>query len=89
MCTTTCTVAHDNGSKFTTEFQELLASYGIESNPTTVENPRSNLVERMHRTLGDRIRTEDFEDIEDPLPQKHHEIVFSIFMSTVGKYSFI
>ena len=38
-------VVHDNGSKFTTEFQELLNSYGITSQPTTVKNPRPNLVE--------------------------------------------
>lgn len=42
---------HDNGSEFTTEFQELLNSYGIESQAATVENPRPNLVEQMHRTL--------------------------------------
>jgi hypothetical protein len=34
---------HDNGTKFiSTEFQELLQSYGIQSKLTTVKNPQAN-----------------------------------------------
>ena len=60
-------VIYDNGSEFTSEFKELLDSCGIKSQPTTVENPRPNLVERMHRTLGEMTRTEDFSDDENPM----------------------
>ena len=42
-------------------------SYGIKSQPTTAENPRLNLVERMCGTLGDMIRTEDFADVKNPM----------------------
>ena len=60
-------VVHDDGSELASEFKELLDSCGIKSQPTTVENPLPNLVERMHRTLGEMIRTEDFSDNENPM----------------------
>ena len=52
-------VGHDNGLEFIgKEFQELLASYDIQSKPTTVKNPTAQaLVERLHLTLGDHLRT--------------------------------
>ena len=60
-------VIHDNGLEFATEFLELLASYDAKSVLITVENPRLNIVERMHKTLGDMIRIEKFEDNENPM----------------------
>jgi len=55
-------VVFDNGTEFTgQEFQELLESYGIKAVPTTVRNPRSNgIIERVHLTMGDMIRTMTF-----------------------------
>ena len=52
-------VVNDNGGEFTgSEFQELLSSYAIEQQPTTVLNPRSNgIKERMHLTMADMLRT--------------------------------
>ena len=52
-------VIHDNGSEFIgVEFQEMLSSYGIVASPTSVKNPRGNsIVERMHLTAGDMLRT--------------------------------
>ena len=49
----------DNGGEFVGhEFQELLASYGIKPNPTTVKNPQGNsVIERVHLTMGDMLRT--------------------------------
>ena len=58
---------HDNRTEFTSEFLELLASYAIDSVPIIVENLYPNLVKHMHRTLGDMIRVENFEDSENPL----------------------
>ena len=57
------TVIYDNGGEFTgAEFQELLASYGIKRQPTTVMNPQSNGVkERMHLTMADMLRSMTFE----------------------------
>ena len=59
-------VVHDNGTEFIgAEFQEMLSSYNIEPKCTTVKNPTANLlVERLHSTLEDQLRTkilgEDF-----------------------------
>ena len=47
------------------EFQELLNFYGIIAVPTTVKNPQANaFAERVHLTMGDMLRDEDF--ILDP-----------------------
>ena len=56
-------VVHDNGPEFMgCEFQEVLESYGITSKPTTVKNPTANaVVERIHGTLGEQLRTTVFE----------------------------
>ncbi|MFN9980872.1 MAG: hypothetical protein ACK53Y_13185, partial [bacterium] len=41
--------------------QELLESYGIKPLATTVRNPRSNgVIERVHLTMGDMLRTMTF-----------------------------
>ena len=50
---------HDNGGEFNGwEFQSLLARMGIKDVPTTSRNPASNgIVERMHRSVGDTLRT--------------------------------
>jgi transposase InsO family protein len=55
-------VVYDNGTEFTgEEFQELLESYGIKPVATTNRNPKSNgVVERVHLTMGDMLRTMTF-----------------------------
>jgi len=55
-------VIYDNGTEFVRqEFQELLVSYGIKPVPTTIRNPKSNgVVERIHLTMGDMLRTMTF-----------------------------
>ena len=54
---------HDNGSEFIgMKFQELLSSYGVQSVPTAVKNPRGNAItERMHLTMADMLGTMKFE----------------------------
>ena len=64
-------VIYDNGNEFTGQgFQELLRSYKIRPNPTTVKNPQANLIERVHQTLGNMLRTYELEnydfDRDDP-----------------------
>mmetsp|Transcript_11120 Transcript_11120/g.15656 ORF Transcript_11120/g.15656 Transcript_11120/m.15656 type:complete len:138 (+) Transcript_11120:303-716(+) len=46
---------HDNGGEFVgMEFKELLESYCIQSNPTSVKNPQSNAIhERVHLVMGE------------------------------------
>jgi transposase InsO family protein len=55
-------VVFDNGGEFMGgEFQELLVSYGVKPVPTTVRNPKSNgVIERVHLTMGDMLRTITF-----------------------------
>jgi hypothetical protein len=52
-------IGYDNGKEFIgEEFQELLLSYDITPKPTTVKNPTAQaLVERLHLTLGNQLRT--------------------------------
>ena len=52
---------HDNGKEFIgNEFEELLQSYGVISQPTTVKNPRGNAVhERAHLLMAELLRTEE------------------------------
>ena len=52
-------VIHDNGTEFKGyKFQDMYSSYGVRLQPTTVKNPRSNLVaERMNLTIGDILHT--------------------------------
>lgn len=50
---------HDNGGEFTGwAFQKLLIDFGIKDKPTTSRNPTGNSIcERMHREVGNLIRT--------------------------------
>jgi hypothetical protein len=61
LCSKLCPlqVVHNNRTKFIgAEFQEILSSYNIEPKCTTVKNPNANaLVERLHSTLEDQLRT--------------------------------
>jgi len=53
-------VVFDNSTEFTSEFHELLQSYGIQAKATSVKNPQSNaIVERIHLTIGDSLRAMD------------------------------
>eukprot|EP00957_Ditylum_brightwellii_P165961 12635943-Ditylum_brightwellii.AAC.1 len=52
----------DNRMEFKAEFLEMLQSYGIKKLPTTVTNPRANLVvERVHLTLADMFWVTNFQ----------------------------
>jgi transposase InsO family protein len=55
-------VVFDNGGEFMGgEFQELLSSYEVKLVPTTIRNPKSNgVIERVHLTMGDMLRTITF-----------------------------
>ena len=52
-------VVFDHGGEFVgATFQSMLITNGIEPRPTTAKNPQSNAVcERMHKTVGDILRT--------------------------------
>lgn len=57
---------YDGGSEFKLEIRELLESYGIEREPTTARNPQANsTVERIHRCINEKLRTEKITTNED------------------------
>ena len=61
------TVIYDNGTEFTSEWNEMLESYGVIGKPTTIKNPQSNaFVERVHLVIADCLRAMD-------LPSKPHD----------------
>lgn len=58
-------VVHDRGSEFIgANFQQMLRNdYGIKSKPITIRNPQANaIVERVHQTIGNIIRTFELEN---------------------------
>ena len=75
---------YNNGKEFVgMEFQELLESYVIRGVPTTVKNPQSNgVVECMHLTLADMLRTMKVE-VEDDCPIRINDAINTMLQSTV------
>ena len=66
-------VVLDRGREFMGEFQKLLKNeYGIKRKPITTRNPQANaIVERVHQTIGNMIRTvrmHSNSDIDDDDP---------------------
>ena len=58
-------ITYDRGSEFLgKEFQEMVKkTYGVTGKPITVRNPQANaIVERVHQTIGNIIRTFELED---------------------------
>ena len=52
-------IVYDRGSEFMGEFANMIVDdYGITKRPITVRNPQANsMIERIHQTLGNIIRT--------------------------------
>ena len=63
-------VISDRGGEFMAEFRQSLEDgYGITKRTITTRNPQANSVlERVHQTLGNIIRTFSFEDLEEKDP---------------------
>ena len=65
-------VTFDRGSEFIGhEFQKMLNDYGVKKKPITTRNPQANaIVERVHQTIGNIIRTfelhDNYLDEDDP-----------------------
>ncbi|OWZ13255.1 Pol Polyprotein [Phytophthora megakarya] len=59
-------VIYDQGTEFKKEFFELLESYGIAAVSTTTRNPQTNgIIERLHRVIGDKMRTQQIVTQDD------------------------
>ena len=60
-------ILYDHGGEFLgKEFQELIQKeYDIKAKPITVKNPQSNaMLERVHQTIGNMLRTYELENFE-------------------------
>ena len=55
-------IVYDRGTEFMAEFTSMVEQdYGITPRPITTRNPQANaILERLHRTIGNMIRTFDF-----------------------------
>jgi hypothetical protein len=59
-------ITYDKGTEFLAEFAKMVKNdYGLICKPITTRNPQSNAVlERIHKTIADIIRTHQLNDIE-------------------------
>ncbi|EGZ16399.1 hypothetical protein PHYSODRAFT_509657 [Phytophthora sojae] len=59
-------VIYDQGTEFKKEFFELLESFGIHAIPTTTRKPQANgIIERLHRVIGEKMRTQTINTKDD------------------------
>lgn len=63
-------VTFDRGTEFMAEFSEMLINdYGVKKKPITKRNPQANaIVERVHQTIGNMIRTFQLHESEEENP---------------------
>ena len=63
-------VIFDRGTEFMAEFSNMLVNeYGIKKKPITTRNPQANaIVERVHQTIGNMIRTFQVQDMDEDSP---------------------
>ena len=74
-------VISDRGGEFMKEFRENLQEYGIVKKTITTRNPQANaILERVHQTIGNIIRTFEFDDLteEDPWTGIIAAVAFSL-----------
>ena len=63
-------IVFDRGTEFMREFSEMVVKdYGIKRKPITKRNPQANaVIERIHQTLGNIIRTANKENLDEKDP---------------------
>ena len=63
-------IVFDRGTKFMDEFSKMRHNeYGLKRKPITTRNPQSNaIIERIHQTIGNIIRTFDVSNIVNNNP---------------------
>ena len=76
-------VTYDRGTEFMAEFTEMVTKdYNIKQKPITTRNPQSNaIVERVHQTLGNMLRTFEipaYENAREQIPGILAAIAFGI-----------
>lgn len=61
-------VTYDQGSEFLAEFGTMIQKdYGIDKHPASTRNPQANaIIERVHQTMGNIVRTFNVEQLDLP-----------------------
>jgi len=74
---------HDNGTEFTgREFGELLKSYGIKGEQSTLKNPQTNaIIERVYLVLGEMCRAQYILEFEKNEEKHVHEKLRRVMQS--------
>ena len=74
-------IVFDRGSEFMAEFARMVEKdYGIKKKPTTTRNPQANsIIERIHQTIGNMIRTFQI----GQLPLDEHDPWSGILVATM------
>jgi hypothetical protein len=58
-------IGFDNGGEYKNVFEEIVNNYGIKKKNSTPFNPQSNgIIERVHLTLNDSLRTAEIDGTE-------------------------
>ena len=83
----------DRGTEFMGEFSRMIKEdYGLRKKPITARNPQANsIIERVHQTVGQMLRTfrvQDTEDLVNPLDGILAAISFAL-RTTVESVTFI
>ena len=62
-------ITYDRGSEFMAEFAAMVKNdYGIKQRPATTRNPQANsIIERVHQTIGNILRTLNISDTDSTL----------------------
>ena len=81
-------IVFDRGSEFMKDFSEMVnEDYGIKRKPTTVRNPQANaMIERIHQTLGNIIRTFELHSDEEATQESWDGILSAAMFALRSTY---
>jgi hypothetical protein len=81
-------LTYDRGSEFLAEFATMIVKdYGIIKKPISTRNPQANaIIERLHKTLGNMIRTFELNEIEVPEKEPWKGILAAIMYAIRSTY---
>jgi len=69
----------DNGTEFKREFYDELTKFGIKPKITTVKTPQANgVLERVHQTVGNMLRTKQFDMLPKTKSGQWDDILASV-----------
>jgi transposase InsO family protein len=81
-------IIYDKGSEFMAEFGTMITEdYGILKSPITTRNPQANaILERIHQTIGNMIRTFELNEIELDEKEPWNGILAAVMFATRATY---